>query len=134
MLVWVWWWGRWRGIRTNNPNPPSYRPGVVSKFSILQNDLDVSHEKLFSGQLPTRVVVGLVTNRAFNDRAENDQFYFCHLNSNEIALHLDGQQQHTIRPMHCSRVINTEVYIKPMIVCLPEDEMYAKTKDCLASK
>ena len=39
---------------------------VCKLFAIPQNYLDVNHEKLFSGQLPARIVVGLVDNRAFN--------------------------------------------------------------------
>jgi len=42
---------------------------VCKSFTIPQNYLDVSHEKLFSGQLPTRVVIALLSNRAFNGRA-----------------------------------------------------------------
>jgi hypothetical protein len=40
---------------------------VISKsFTIPAGYLDVSHEKLFSGQLPARLIVGLVDNRAYN--------------------------------------------------------------------
>jgi len=39
---------------------------VCKSFAIPQHYLDVSHEKLFSGQLPTRFVIGLVSNQAFN--------------------------------------------------------------------
>jgi len=56
-------------------------------------------EKLFSGQLPTRLMIGLVTNQAFNGHAESNPFNFQHFNLNEIALYLDGQQQHAIRPI-----------------------------------
>jgi len=59
----------------------------------------VTHEKLFSGQLPTRLVIGLVTNQAFNGHAESNPFNFQHFNLNDIALYLDGQQQHAIRPI-----------------------------------
>ena len=38
---------------------------VCKAFTIPEHYLDVSHEKLFSGQLPTRIVIGLVSNRAF---------------------------------------------------------------------
>jgi len=37
---------------------------ICKSFTIPQNYRDVSHEKLFSGQLPTRVVIGLVNNQA----------------------------------------------------------------------
>jgi len=51
--------------------------------------MDVTHEKLFSGQL--RIVVGLVHNEAFNGDLGSNPFNFKHYNLSEIAL--DGQQQ-----------------------------------------
>jgi len=72
---------------------------VCKSFAIPQNYLDVSHEKLFSGQLPARIVIGLVSNRAFNGHAESNPFNFQHFNLSEISLYLDGQQQHAIRPI-----------------------------------
>jgi len=51
---------------------------VCKTFSVPQNYRDVSHEKLFSGQLPTRLVVGLVNNRAFNGHLESNPFNFKH--------------------------------------------------------
>jgi len=35
---------------------------VCTSFQVLANYLDGSHEKLFTGQLPTRIVIGLVDN------------------------------------------------------------------------
>jgi len=72
---------------------------VCKTFSIPQNYRDVSHEKLFSGQLPTRIVIGLVTNQSFNGHAASNPFNFQNFNLNEIALYLDGQQQHAMRPI-----------------------------------
>jgi len=72
---------------------------VCKSFAIPQNYLDVNHEKLFSGQLPTRIVVGLVDNRAFNGNRTLNPFNFQHFNLHEIALYLDGQQQHAVRPI-----------------------------------
>jgi len=40
-----------------------------------------------------------VANQAFNGHAESKPFNFQHFNLNEIALYLDGQQQHAIRPI-----------------------------------
>ena len=72
---------------------------VCKSFAIPQHYLDVNHEKLFSGQLPTRIVVGLVDNRAFNGNRTLNPFNFQHFNLHEIALYLDGQQQHAVRPI-----------------------------------
>ena len=72
---------------------------VCKSFAIPEYYLDVTHEKLFSEQIPSRVVVGLVANQAFNGHAERNPFNFKHFNLSEIALYLDGQQQHAIRPI-----------------------------------
>ena len=72
---------------------------VCKSFTIPQNYRDISHEKLFSGQLPTRIVIGLVSNRAFNGHLESNPFNFQHFNLTEISLYLDGQQQHALRPI-----------------------------------
>ena len=72
---------------------------VCKSFTIPQNYLDISHEKLFSGQLPTRIVIGLVSNRAFNGHLTSNPFNFQHFGLSEIALYLDGQQQHMVRPI-----------------------------------
>ena len=61
--------------------------------------MDVNHEKLFSGQLPTRIVIGLVNNQAFNGHREQNPFNFINFNLQEIGLYLDGQQQHSVRPI-----------------------------------
>jgi len=72
---------------------------VCKSFTIPQHYLDASHEKLFSGQLPTRVVIGLVSNRAFNGHGESNPFNFQHFGLSEIGLYLDGQQQYALKPI-----------------------------------
>ena len=72
---------------------------MCKAFTVPQNYRDVSHEKLFSGQLPTRIVIGIVSNRAFNGHLESNPFNFQHFGLSEIALYLDGQQQHAMRPI-----------------------------------
>ena len=47
---------------------------VCKSFTVPQNYLDVSHEKLFSGQLPTRIVIGLVTNLQWTSAEQSVQF------------------------------------------------------------
>jgi len=72
---------------------------ICKSFAIPQNYLDASHENLYSGQLPSRIVIGLVDNRAFNGNRERNPFNFQHFNLSEISLYLDGQQQHALKPI-----------------------------------
>jgi hypothetical protein len=73
---------------------------VCKTFTVPAGYLDVSHEKLFSGQLPTRMVVGLVRNDAFNGALAYNPFNFQHFSLSEIAVYVDGQQQQCVRPLH----------------------------------
>jgi len=72
---------------------------VCKSFQVPANYLDCSHEKLFTGQLPTRIVIGLVDSRAFNGSREHNPFNFRHYNVSEISLYLDGQQQYVLKPL-----------------------------------
>jgi len=87
--------------KTLERSPAKYpiRRVVCKSFTIPKNYIDVSHEKLFSGQLSTRIVIGLVDNRAYNGDRERNPFNFQHFNLNEIAVYLDRQQQHAVRPV-----------------------------------
>ena len=73
---------------------------VVCKTVTVPNGFrDVSHEKLFSGQLPTRLVIGLVGNEGFNGAFNRNPFNFQHFNLMEISVYSDGQQQYGIKPL-----------------------------------
>jgi hypothetical protein len=64
---------------------------ICKSFTIAAGYLDASHEKLFSSQLPTRLIVGLVDNRAYSGDRERNPFNFRHLSLAEIGIYLDGQ-------------------------------------------
>ena len=50
-----------------------------------------THDNLFLGQLPKRIVLGLVDNRAFNGEISLNPYNFQHCNLNYLAVHLDSQ-------------------------------------------
>jgi hypothetical protein len=54
------------------------RREICKSFTNPTGYLDVSHEKLFSGQLPTRLIVGLFDNRTHNGDRERNPFNFRH--------------------------------------------------------
>ena len=72
---------------------------VCKALAIPQNYSDMTYEKLITGQLPTRVVIGLVDNAAFNGARNLNPFNFQNFNVSEVALFLDGQQSQTSRPI-----------------------------------
>ena len=57
-----------------------------------QGQKSFTHDNLFLGQLPKRIVLGLVDNRAFNGDISLNPYNFQQCNLNYLALHLDGQQ------------------------------------------
>src|SRR5664279_270983 len=71
---------------------------VCKTFTIPTGYLDVSHEKLFSGQLPVRMVIGCVDNDGFNGHFGRNPFNFKHYSMSEISVYLDGQHQ-AIKPL-----------------------------------
>ena len=66
---------------------------ICKTFTIPNGNLDFTQESLFSGQLPTRIVVGFVDNDAFNGVFNKNPFNFKHYNLTNIKLYMDGQQQ-----------------------------------------
>ena len=57
-----------------------------------QGQKSFTHDNLFLGQLPKRIVLGIVDNRAFNRDISLNPYNFQHCNLNYLAVHLDGQQ------------------------------------------
>jgi hypothetical protein len=72
---------------------------VCKAFTVPQGYLDVSHEKLYSGQIPARLVVTLVDNEGYNGVFARNPFNFHHFDLCEIGVYLDGQQVHAIKPL-----------------------------------
>jgi hypothetical protein len=71
---------------------------ICKTFTIPTGYLDFNQEKLFSGQLPTRLVIGCVDNKAFNGDYKTNPYNFHHFDASEISIYLDGQQ-HAIKPL-----------------------------------
>ena len=61
-------------------------------FSIPKNNMSANQENLFLGQLPNRIVIGLVDNTAFSGDSSKKPFNFRHFNADFLALYVDGVQ------------------------------------------
>ena len=64
---------------------------VCKSVTISQGLYDCTHEKLFSGQLPNRIIVGIVRNDAFTWSKDHNPYNFEHYNCMEISVFADGQ-------------------------------------------
>jgi len=71
---------------------------ICKTFTIPRGNLDFSQENLFSGQLPTRLVLGMVDNDSFNGVFGKNPYNFKNYNLTQLKLYMDGQQQH-IKPL-----------------------------------
>ncbi len=60
-------------------------------FSIQQGSLNMNQENVFMGQIPSRVIVGLVDHAAYSGSYKKNPFNFHHWKVTKIALQLDGQ-------------------------------------------
>ena len=72
--------------------------GLLKAFTAPIGLQDFVMEKVFSGQLPTRITFCCVDNRAFNGDYNLNPFNFQHFNASEISVYLDGHQ-HGIKPL-----------------------------------
>lgn len=64
----------------------------VKAFTIPSDVLGKTLDNVYLGQLPKRIVVGLVSNNAFNGSFKHNPFNFDHYSVNFLALYVDGQQ------------------------------------------
>lgn len=66
-------------------------------FTVPANHLSLIQENVFMGQLPTRVVLGLIDNDSFSGRYKKNPFNFKNYKLTEVSLQVDGQDQ-PVRP------------------------------------
>ena len=76
-----------RGVTAKYP----IRRVDVKSFSIPQGNLSFVRESLFTGQIPRRIVFGLVDNTAYNGAYAKNPFNFKHFDLNYVALHCNGE-------------------------------------------
>ena len=75
------------------------RRAVCKTVTIPNTFRDINIKKLFSGQLPARLVIGLVANVAFNGAVNRNPFNFALYNLMEILVYSDVQQQYGMKPL-----------------------------------
>ena len=73
-----------------------------------QGQNNFTYDNLFLGQLPKRIVLGLVDNRAFNGDISLNPYNFQHCNLNYLAVHLDGQQSTSFSGLSYIRAFYTQ--------------------------
>jgi len=71
------------------PSPVTTPPGFF----------DLTHEKLFSGQFPNRIIIRVVRNDAFSGSKHHSPYNFEHYNLSEISVFADGHDVQNIKPL-----------------------------------
>ena len=71
---------------------------VCKSYTFPAGNLDGNHEKLFTGQLPSRLVIGCVDNDTLNGNYVKNPFNFKHFALSEISFHPDGKTQ-PVKPL-----------------------------------
>lgn len=61
-------------------------------ISVPRGELTVQQDNIFLGQLPQRLIVGLVDHQAFSGSYTHNPFNFQNFNVNYLSLHVDGTQ------------------------------------------
>lgn len=67
------------------------RRGIVSTFTIPTGNMSINKDNVVMGQLPRRVIVGLVTNQSVNGDVKSNPYDFKNLDLNYFALYVDGE-------------------------------------------
>ena len=71
---------------------------VCKTFTVSAGNMSASQENLFSGDLPSRMVITMVDNDAFSGLYTKNPFNLKHYDLNNLKVYIDGQQQY-IRPL-----------------------------------
>ena len=86
---------------------------VCKSITIPRGLLSHTLEHICTGQLPNRIVLGLVRNEAFNGSYTTNPYNFRHFNLTQLKVSLDGHSQHGIRMLECDydRGVYIESYL-----------------------
>ena len=77
-------------LKKHNMLFPIQRVGC-KVFSIPAGSLSSYRESIISGQLPSKIIIGIVKNAAYNGTHNMNPYNFEHFNLNHLSLHIDGR-------------------------------------------
>lgn len=74
------------------------RRNVCKSFTIPRGNFNFTHENIFQGPMPTRIIMGFVNNAAYNGSFKHYPYNFKTYDMKSLKLYIDGQDQ-IIRPI-----------------------------------
>src|SRR6267154_1102871 len=96
-----------KALEVGNAKYPIRRV-VCKTFTIPRGHLDFTQENVFNGQIPTRLVIGMVDNDSYNGLYDKNPFNFKHYSLTQMKVFLDGQPQF-IRPIEANFTTNQTI-------------------------
>ncbi|XP_072046822.1 uncharacterized protein F54H12.2-like [Amphiura filiformis] len=90
--------GHAKALEMGNARYPLTRVDTKA-FSVPAGTMSYSKDNLFLGQLPQRIVIGLVDNDAYNGVLGKNCFNFKNMNLNYLSLTVDGMQLSASKPL-----------------------------------
>ena len=84
---------------------------VCKTFTVSANNLNIVQESLFNGQLPVRMLIGMVDNDAFNGAYGKNPYNFKNFDLAQIKIVLDGTQQH-IKPLEIDYTADAPQFVQ----------------------
>ena len=64
----------------------------MKTYAVTEGGLTANRQNVFMGQIPKRIIVGMVRSDSFNGEVKRNPFYFEHNSIDFIALHVNGEQ------------------------------------------
>jgi len=87
-----------KALERSNAKYPLRRV-IVKTFTVSAGNLQFCNENLFSGEIPSRLVIGLVENSAFNGHCRKNPFNFKHFDLCNLKVIIDGNQNNQVAPL-----------------------------------
>jgi hypothetical protein len=92
--------GHAKAFEVGNARYPIRRV-VCKSYTVGAGMRDNVHEGLFTGQIPSRIVIGMVDNAAFNGAYDRNPYFFKHFDLSSIKVYIDGQVHSNIKAIEC---------------------------------
>jgi hypothetical protein len=83
-----------KALTTSNFKYPINRI-ICKTFTVPKGNMDFTQESVFTGQIPSRIVLGMVDNDSFNGNYVKCPWEFRHFNLTNLRLYVDGQPGNT---------------------------------------
>lgn len=104
---------------------PIQRTEMVT-YTIAQGSQSHSKESLFRGLMPKLIIVGMVTNAAYNGSYTTNPFNFHHFNVNQLALYREGESI-PFRPL--TPRFQSKQYVREYLNLMQALDLFNKSED-----